>query len=320
MDLLTGYGSASDADSGASDVPEPVAPSAVPPASSGPPEVAQQLSNLPQPSQNKKPLFSGIPLPARKRRRLVAKFSCPIDFGEIDLPDSDGEEDAGAGGAGGSKAANDRDGLISELLPAPRNAKDGARGRLEVDARVGSAGGEAEYAAEPHAAPEPMPMGNEAYRVGAVPQYTVDQQYGYDAATGQYTSVAPNPAKALGANPSIEALEAAVAAEQARIGASAGGIQFKEVSGAELRYMDPAARAEASALRSALGGDYEQRLKSEAGKVGEINKLAKRKHQLASLFVQAKAQELDDMEKVRWRTGRGCVVSLIAWAYSNALA
>ena len=61
--------------------------------------------------------------------------------------------------------------------------------------------------------------------------------------------------------------------------------------------MDPGQRAELNALRSTFGDDYENKLKSDAAKVGAVSKLAKHKHQLASLYVQAKEQELEDMEK-----------------------
>jgi proline-rich protein PRCC len=61
--------------------------------------------------------------------------------------------------------------------------------------------------------------------------------------------------------------------------------------------MAPGQRAELTAMRSALGDDYEARLKSDASKVGNVSKTAKRKHQLSSLYVQSKEQELEDMEK-----------------------
>ena len=75
------------------------------------------------------------------------------------------------------------------------------------------------------------------------------------------------------------------------------GINFKEISGASLRYMDPGARAEADGIRSALGADYESRLRADAAKMGNVSKMARRRHQLSSLYVQAKEQELEQLEK-----------------------
>lgn len=50
------------------------------------------------------------------------------------------------------------------------------------------------------------------------------------------------------------------------------------------------------ATRSALGSDYEARLRKEAGP--DPGKMAKRKHQIGSLYHQAKAQELEQLERV----------------------
>lgn len=75
------------------------------------------------------------------------------------------------------------------------------------------------------------------------------------------------------------------------------GIKFKEISGASLRYMDPSARAEADGIRAALGPDYEGKLRVDAAKVGGVSKMARRRHQLSSLYVQAKEQELEQLEK-----------------------
>jgi hypothetical protein len=75
------------------------------------------------------------------------------------------------------------------------------------------------------------------------------------------------------------------------------GINFKEISGAALRYMDPGSRAEADGIRSALGADYEGRLRADAAKMGNVSKMARRRHQLSSLYVQAKEHELEQLEK-----------------------
>ena len=76
------------------------------------------------------------------------------------------------------------------------------------------------------------------------------------------------------------------------------GIQFKEVSAASLRYDGPgAAGGDSSALRSALGPEYETMLRAEASKIGHVPKMAKKKHQLSALFLHAKDQEIDQLEK-----------------------
>ena len=52
--------------------------------------------------------------------------------------------------------------------------------------------------------------------------------------------------------------------------------------------MDAAQKADANAMRTAFGADYEQRLRQEAG--ARPDKLSKRKHQISSLYHQAKIQ------------------------------
>lgn len=47
-----------------------------------------------------------------------------------------------------------------------------------------------------------------------------------------------------------------------------------QVNGAALRYMDPGQRAELNAMRSALGSDYEARLRKEAGREEGFRMLA----------------------------------------------
>ena len=59
-----------------------------------------------------------------------------------------------------------------------------------------------------------------------------------------------------------------------------------QVNQADLKYVNPAARAAAGGARAALGADYELKLRSEAGPMP--GKLAKRKHQISSLYHHAK--------------------------------
>ena len=59
-----------------------------------------------------------------------------------------------------------------------------------------------------------------------------------------------------------------------------------QVNQADLKYVNPAVREAAGGARAALGTDYELQLRSEAGPVPA--KLAKRKHQISSLYHHAK--------------------------------
>ena len=59
-----------------------------------------------------------------------------------------------------------------------------------------------------------------------------------------------------------------------------------QVNQQQLTHMNAAARADANAARTAFGADYEQRLRNEAGSAPD--KLSRRKHQISSLYHQAK--------------------------------
>jgi hypothetical protein len=63
-----------------------------------------------------------------------------------------------------------------------------------------------------------------------------------------------------------------------------------------IRASDAGARAAADSARTALGAGYEARLRREAGP--DPSKLARRKHQIGSLYHSAKLQELEALEKV----------------------
>lgn len=63
-----------------------------------------------------------------------------------------------------------------------------------------------------------------------------------------------------------------------------------QVNQKQLTHMNSAARADANATRTAFGADYEQRLRSEAGSLPD--KLSRRKHQISSLYHQAKIKVL----------------------------
>ena len=59
-----------------------------------------------------------------------------------------------------------------------------------------------------------------------------------------------------------------------------------QINQADLKYVNPAAREAAGGARAAIGADYEMQLRSEAGPMPA--KLAKRKHQISSLYHHAK--------------------------------
>ena len=59
-----------------------------------------------------------------------------------------------------------------------------------------------------------------------------------------------------------------------------------QISQQKLTYMPPEQREAKNATRTAFGNDYEQRIRDEAG--DEPEKKAKRKHQIHSLYHQAK--------------------------------
>lgn len=98
-----------------------------------------------------------------------------------------------------------------------------------------------------------------------------------------------------------EALQAE-ASKAARRAAGAGSsqlvmpnIQFKEVKADEVKYVDPGEREAAQGMRSALGTEYAQQLRAQAAPhMG--SKLARSKHQIGTLFANAKLRELEVME------------------------
>ncbi|GFH23638.1 uncharacterized protein HaLaN_21280 [Haematococcus lacustris] len=59
--------------------------------------------------------------------------------------------------------------------------------------------------------------------------------------------------------------------------------------------MNPAAKAAAQNVRASLGSEYAGQLRAEA-RPHEGNKMAKRKHQIGTLFANAKLKELELLE------------------------
>jgi hypothetical protein len=63
-------------------------------------------------------------------------------------------------------------------------------------------------------------------------------------------------------------------------------LRGRQVDQKALKYVNPTAKAEANAARAAFGADYEATLRREAGP--QPDRLARRKHQISSLYHQAK--------------------------------
>lgn len=131
--------------------------------------------------------------------------------------------------------------------------------------------------------------------------------YGYSS--GYEPSTAAAAAGGAGAAASLppeeallqEALqaEAAKAARRAAGGGSAQlvmpDIQFKEVVADKIKYVDPAQREAAQGMRAALGTDYAAKLRAQAAP-HQGSKLARSKHQIGTLFANAKLRELEVLE------------------------
>jgi proline-rich protein PRCC len=91
--------------------------------------------------------------------------------------------------------------------------------------------------------------------------------------------------------------EADRAARRGAGGASAmaASIQFQEVNASALKYVDPSRREANEGLRAALGTGYAAAIRAEAAPF-EGDKMAKRKHQIGTLFHNAKMKELEILE------------------------
>lgn len=259
MDLLAHYGSDSEAEDGG-------AP--------GPSERATNPSRSNVIAQSKGTV-QGQAKQRLRHKRIMAKFTCPIDYGDDLVGDDEGgtysDEESRlmkkkrlAAHTGGPNATS-----LVKLLPPPQMALPASvkESRMKVDSdddadyipgledRTGMTFGQGEGSygplGEEHELQHDFPHQHDGVSYSTVTERTQDTN----------------------------------------------GINFKEISGADLRYMDPGARAEADGIRSALGADYESRLRADAAKMGSVSKMARRRHQLSSLYVQAKEQELEQLEK-----------------------
>lgn len=314
MDLLAGYGSDNDSDHEEFTSGVVTKPTAAPGA-------VRSLTDLPAPlTTYTAPLFSGLPSSnpslgiatsrnkiSKKKKKLIARFGVPIDYGDAVLPSEESDDDGTAfvGQKNHMKKKSDKKGdqlhgttammSMSSFLPPPTTIPT-------PHGVIDNPGVEAATAA---VIDNNNPLEMQTQYIEGEYQ---GQRYMYDPSTGQYyypDHHQPSTIDALytiaGASPITTANDATssmvnnvMVDDKLQL---PPGIQFKEISGAALRHMEPAARAEIDAVRSALGPDYEERLRKDASKVGNISKLAKRKHQLSSLYVHAKDQELEELEK-----------------------
>ncbi|PSC67444.1 proline-rich PRCC [Micractinium conductrix] len=189
----------------------------------------------------------------------------------------------------------DRTGMVNLT---PGDAPVGGNEAFRVDAAP--AGAAAATAAAAGAAPSVAAA--QQYDAAAQEQYAhwaayYQQHQGHEY--NQHQQAAAAAAAASAADPAEAMLAAALAAERERAARrgqrdAVGGIEIKEVRGEDIKHMAPGQRAEALALRNAFGADYEARLRQEAG--SDPNKLAKRRHQIGSLYHYAKQKELEQLE------------------------
>lgn len=121
---------------------------------------------------------------------------------------------------------------------------------------------------------------------------------GYDAAQHQQQYAGAGDAYGPGQPDGNTMLAAAMAADTGRGGFGAAdpfagmNIEFKEVNQKTLTYVDPARLAANQGKRQALGKEHELQLRREAD-AAEPQKLAKRKHQISSLYHASKLKELE---------------------------
>uniref|UniRef100_A0A1D2AI10 Proline-rich protein PRCC n=1 Tax=Auxenochlorella protothecoides TaxID=3075 RepID=A0A1D2AI10_AUXPR len=284
MEFLAGYGSD---DGSEPSSPEHVAQLA--PVTSAPAVESEHPGpsfRLPPPKASQVPLFSGVAPPKRQHKLPKARFGVPIDFGGVTPDVLEKMQEAPAKLA----PAAQRSSRLADLLPSPKNVVLPPRsGKGTAYTAGGASDDEDELKALGANDGTAMTLGpgggdNEVLeQLGdGVHASTSGRQLEGTGAQAPHADYYASQGMPAPAGPDVAAFTAA-------------GIQFKEVNGAALRYMDPGQRAELNAMRSALGSDYEARLRKEAGP--DVGKMQKRKHQIGSLFQQAKLQELEMLEK-----------------------
>lgn len=286
------------------------------------------------------------PQPAGKRR---VAFQSPLlaRAAELLRADSDGEEDDKPA----AKRARPEPGAgLLSFLPAPKHAgaeRSGGGARLQTGSAAGSKQQqqqEEQQQAEVGGAPSASNP-NDAFRVEAggaeaahpaavhaagqyaAGQYAAGQyaagQYAYGAQQQQQQQPAAGRAAAGQQGADMDELLAAALQEEADRAARRGGassmatnLKFKEVNAATLKYVEPMAMAAGDGMREALGSDYAQQLRAAAAPF-QGDKMAKRKHQIGTLFHNAKMQELEILEQ---RAQGVCVGGFFSGGASGAAA
>jgi pyruvate/2-oxoglutarate dehydrogenase complex dihydrolipoamide acyltransferase (E2) component len=74
-------------------------------------------------------------------------------------------------------------------------------------------------------------------------------------------------------------------------------VEFKEINADELQRTAPHERSEIEALRAALGSDQAKQVQAATARGSAPSKRQKQRHQIGSLYFQAKANELQDMQR-----------------------
>jgi proline-rich protein PRCC len=246
--------------------------------------------------------------------------------------DSDDDEAAPAAKRARQAPAVGATSSALSFLPAPKNSGTGKRMDMGRDGGgaggsgsggAAAAGGRKQQQEQPPAvaaAAAAAAPSNEAYRVrpgaaaaaaaaggDAAAAYYQQQQYDYAAYHQQYADQqqqAYYQQQQQQLAPEEAFLQEALAAETAKATRRGGGgglpaglpdVQFKEVKADDVKYVDPAQREAQQGMRAALGSDYAAQLRASAAPhVG--SGLARKKHQIGTLFANAKLRELEVME------------------------
>mmetsp|Transcript_10167 Transcript_10167/g.19146 ORF Transcript_10167/g.19146 Transcript_10167/m.19146 type:complete len:210 (+) Transcript_10167:172-801(+) len=158
------------------------------------------------------------------------------------------------------------------------------------------------------AAPEVSANPNDMYRVGAGGQYAIDYGAYYDNAMQMQQQEPPgyqvsqSAAAGGGGQGAQRVLELALEEERRRKKKRGGGYEsgssskmpkVVEVNQSSL-VGGIAERSASNPIRDALGDDYEQRLRNQAGNLP--GQMARRKHQIGSLLYDSKMAELELLE------------------------
>ncbi|CAL5222966.1 g5407 [Coccomyxa viridis] len=286
MDLLGGYGSDADSDVGDEAVAAP------PPAG----ELASTKA-AGDASVGNGALLSKLPAPRKKKRPVLLTVLAES------IPDSDSDEEEKKRKK--KRKLDTRGKSLNEVLPAPKNQSStmGLLGGGTGSRLMGTAqDNDEDFKWRP-------PTGDGV--LGKKDEYQADDNEVFRVedevplASAAYSAAAGGPGATNGGHApahysSAPGGVAGAAQQSARPPAGADAIfaglnvELKEVKQEDLTRMDIRKREAMNATRTAFGADYEANLRMEAGPNPE--KLARRKHQISSLYHQAKMKELELLE------------------------